>query len=364
MLKKIFNDRTPGWIAKTLLIIITSFWFFWSVGEMYHEGWWGTVFNKLIYLSIGTAFLVLTLVAIKWPRVGGWLIIVIGGAFTFFFLNISVVDGKLEIGRDLAGFLVSGPLIFLGIFLLIEGRNRKQRIEKGWKPSPIWWRRNFWYLFAIIPQVLILIVMSAINLPVVLTRIDDGDRGARLIEGRDVTLIWAPEGPGWNWRQDFGGFPSWNRIALYGLPPVGMGDKPGYGWDVGVLATTEDMSKYNLCLYLSEDGLTLETEPQNIWRMPTIDDYARSFARHGENAGCAWAGESSDKMDCDILPDKETPLWAPDLDPIYYWVAEEFDERNAYYVSFNGWVNSTRKTAGNPRHSHRCVRDPLDSEER
>jgi hypothetical protein len=41
MMKNIFNDRTPGWIGKILLIIITSFWCYWSVGEMYHEGWWG-----------------------------------------------------------------------------------------------------------------------------------------------------------------------------------------------------------------------------------------------------------------------------------------------------------------------------------
>ena len=38
MIQKIFNDRTPGWIGKILLIIITSFWCYWSVGEMYHEG--------------------------------------------------------------------------------------------------------------------------------------------------------------------------------------------------------------------------------------------------------------------------------------------------------------------------------------
>jgi hypothetical protein len=200
--------------------------------------------------------------------------------------------------------------------------------------------------------------LSIYSLPIVLTRIDDGDRGARLIEGNGVTLIWAPEGPGWNWRQDFGGFPSWNRIALYGLPPIGMGDKPGYGSEVGVFASTEEMAKYNLCLYLSEDGLTLETEPQNIWRMPTVDDYARSFARHGENAGCLWQGEDHDQMECNILPDKETPLWAPDLDPIYYWAANEYNDREAYFVSYNGWVNTAYKPGGNPRHSHRCVRDP------
>jgi hypothetical protein len=137
-----------------------------------------------------------------------------------------------------------------------------------------------------------------------------------------------------------------------------MGDKPGYDSKSGVFASAEEMAKYNLCLYLSEDGLTLETEPQNIWRMPTVDDYARSFARHGENAGCIWHGEGHNKMECEILPDKETPLWAPDLDPIYYWASDEYNDREAYFVSYNGWVNTAYKTGGNPRHSYRCVRDP------
>jgi len=212
---------------------------------------------------------------------------------------------------------------------------------------------------ALVPPLLIFTGLSIYYLPIVLTRVDDGERGARLIEGNGVTLLWAPEGPGWNWRQDYGGFPSWSMIALYGLPPVGMGDKPGYDdSQSGNFASAEEMAKYNLCLYLSEDGLTLEDEPQNIWRMPTVDDYARSFARHGKNAACVWSGEGYDKMECEILPDKETPLWAPDLDPIYYWAAEEYNERQAYFVSYNGWVNTENKGAGNPRHSYRCVREP------
>lgn len=358
MLKKIFNERTPGWIGKSVLIIITAFWFFWSVGEMYHEGWWGPFYIKLLYLIPGTAFLLLTLIGIRWPKVGGWLIVVFGGAFTLFFLDISFVDGKLTVGRDLAGFLVSGPLVFLGVLLLIEARNHKRRIAQGWSPHPKWWRRNLWYLLAVSPPLLIFIGLSSYHLPVVLTRMDDGDRGARLIEGNGVTLIWAPEGPGWNWRQDFGGFPSWNRIALYGLPPVGMGDKPGYGSEIGVFASAEDMAAYNLCLYLSEDGLTLEAEPQHIWRMPTVDEYARSLARHGENAGCSWQGEDNAQMECELRPDKETPLWDPEIEPIYYWAADEFNDREGYFVSYNGWVNTAYKPGGNPRHGYRCVREP------
>lgn len=359
---KRYADHLPGWIAKSLLIFITSFWCYWSFGEMYHEGWWGPFYIKLAYLIPGTAFLLLTLVGIKWPRIGGWLIIVIGSAFTVFFMNIRIVNGHLTMDRDIAGFLISGPLALLGILLLVETRNHRRRLAAGWQPHPLWWRRNFWYIAALAPTLLIALVMSAISLPRVLTRVDDGERGIRTIEGNGSTLVWAPEGPGWNWKQDYGGYPSWNMIALYGVAPVGMGTKPGYDTGAGQYAAAEEMAKYNLCLYLSSDGLTLMNEPQYIWRMPTVNDYVSAFARHGVNAGCTWQGESSGQLDCEIQPDKETPLWAPDVSPIYYWATEEYNESRAYFVSYNGWVNTTLKSGGNPRHSYRCVRDAVGAE--
>lgn len=359
MFKKVFNDHTPGWIARLLLIAITSAWCYWSLGEMYHEGWWGPFYIRLIYLIPGAGFLLLTLIGIRWPRLGGWLIILIGGAFSIMFLDIHIVDGKLTMDRDLVGFLVSGPLVLLGALLVLEGRNQRRRMAAGWQPHPRWWRRNLAYLLALAPPLVIAIGMSAYQLPIVLTRVDDGQRGARQIEGSGgQTLVWAPEGPGWNWRQDYGGYPSWDMVALYGLPPVGMDDKPGYGWDYEKFASAEEMARYNLCLYLSADGLSLEAEPQNIWHMPTVNDYARAFARHEQNAGCLWQGPGHSQMDCATLPDKESPLWATDLEPIYYWAAEEHSQTMAYFVSYNGWVNYTNKTGGNPRHSYRCVREP------
>lgn len=99
-------------------------------------------------------------------------------------------------------------------------------------------------------------------------------------------------------------------------------------------------------------------EPQDIWRMPSTDEIVRSLVRHGENAGCTWDGTSS-HADCLIGPDKETPLWAPDWSPIYYWSADQYDEHEAYYVSYHGAaVDYQPKSWGNPRHGYRCVREP------
>jgi hypothetical protein len=119
-----------------------------------------------------------------------------------------------------------------------------------------------------------------------------------------------------------------------------------------------ELEATGLCSYLSEDGLTLMAEPQGIWRMPTTDEIVRSLARPGENADCTWDGASG-SPDCRIAPDKERPLWAPDLSSIYYWSADEYDERWARYVNYSGsTISHQPKSWGNPRHGYRCVREP------
>jgi hypothetical protein len=196
---------------------------------------------------------------------------------------------------------------------------------------------------------LVTIAFSVYWVPIVLGRVDDGDLSARLIEGNEVALVWAPAGPGW-YEYHY----SWNDIAFYGVPPVGFGEKPGYE---DRDATIKDMNTTGLCVYLSEDGLTIMNEPQYIWRMPTVDEIVRSLVRHGKNAGCTWDGKS-EQANCQVLPDKETPLWAPDWSPIYYWAADEYDDHKAYYVSYNGkGINHQPKSWGNQRHGYRFVRE-------
>jgi hypothetical protein len=170
--------------------------------------------------------------------------------------------------------------------------------------------------------------------------------------------MWAPKGPGWNWQQEWGGYPSWQDVALYGADPIGFEDKAGFGWGQGQFATDEDMERTNLCRYLAADGLTLTDEIQDVWRMPTTDEVVRSLSRHGENAECSWDGQVRQQADCGTLPDKESPLWATDEPVIYYWTADSHDDRRGTFVAFNGMVNATMKTGGNPRHSYRCVREP------
>jgi hypothetical protein len=220
--------------------------------------------------------------------------------------------------------------------------------------------RGRWrYVLAVGAPLLVIVGVSAYTLPIVMSRIDDGDRGARRIVGNDVALTWAPAGPGWNWRQPWGGYPSWQALALYGVPPVGLGDKPGLAPQRrtgDAFATAEQMRATNLCRYLSEDGSRLLDQPQGVWRMPTTGEVVRSLGRHGRNAGCTWNGKLG-FMQCERRPDKESPLWAGDVPVIYYWTADSHSDRIGVFVAYNGAVNATYKPGGNPRHGYRCVKD-------
>lgn len=334
--------QMPGLIANGLMILVTTLCTYWGVAEMYHEGWWGSPTNALPYLAPLAVTLTPTLIAFRWPLIGGALLIALGVAAALFFGNVGVI-------------VISVLIALVGVAFCFEGWITRQgeRASSRWKD-----RYRYW--LAVGAPALVAIVISAIRLPMVLTRVDDGDRSARAITTPGGTLIWAPAGPGWNWKQDWGGYPSWQSVALYGLDPVGLGDKPGYGRTASGVryATAADMAEHNLCLFLNRDGLTLAAEPIRIWRMPTMAEVVGALVRHGENATCLWQGEFGRAVTCSTEPDKESPLWATDVPVIYYWTADSYSDSLGTFVSFNGYVNAEYKLSGNPRHSYRCVREP------
>ena len=357
------KPHLPGWIALALVTITTAGWVLWGSAEMYYEGWGNPWPLPLAYLVPGAACLLFTALALTWPRLGGWMLILAGIGFTIWWWILAAGRGWLNLAWVLTTFPFSGMLIFTGILFLWDARNRKDARERGEQPDPRWWRRNLRYLIGIGIPALVFLGTSVHYLPTLLRRVDDGNRGARRIEGNGVTLVWAPAGPGWNWKQPWGGYPSWNSLALYGVEPVGLKTRADLG--EGVFASEADMQKTGLCAYLNEDGTQLMETPQYIWRMPTVDEIARSLTLHNRNAGCVPLKDPDNPgeyrtgdLACDLTPDKETPLWAPDEPPIYYWAADESGEQEAYYVSYNGFVQRQNKDWGNPRHGYRCVKSP------
>jgi len=298
-MKHLDKRQVAGWIAVILSVAVTSFWAFWGANENFHEGWYYESFLSNVglmfvqYLSPMLIFMVLTLVSIYWPRLGGGLCAIVALLAAWFF---DVLDNT-------AMLLLILPLVGLGA-LYWYGRAQP--------------RKRAAYLAVGMP-LLIFAVFSVEPSLRVSQRIDDGNLQARSVQGNGVNLTWAPDGPGW--------------------------PREGMDWHEARV----------MCESLAEDGLTAAPEPQHVWRLPTVDEAVRSMARHGQNSGGAWDAETA-QTTYETTPDKESPLWNTHSQVIYWWTATEVDEEHAYIIVYDGKVWPRDKDFGPAYLGYRCVK--------
>lgn len=299
MMQRFDKRQVVGWIAVVLSTAVTCFWAFWGIIETFHEGWYyeswlanvGLMFFQ--YLSPMLIFMGVTLLAIGWPRLGGGLHLVLALLAVGFFRAFS----------NAATFLLILPLVGMGM-MYWYGRAQPQKTA----------------VILVTGLPLLTLILSGIE-PVlrVSQRLDDGNLQARTVSGIGVTLIWAPDGPGW--------------------------PRTGADW----------YEAQQVCQHLSEDGLTLAAAPQNIWRLPAVDETVRSMARHGRNSGGVWDAENA-KATYEAKPDKEPPLWNIHSQVIYWWTATAVDEAQAYIIAYDGQVWLRSKQFGPAYLGFRCVK--------
>jgi len=300
-MKQINKRRLAGWVALSISTLVTSFWAFWGIVENFHEGWYfesllsnlGLMFVQ--YLSPMLIFMAVTLVSIFWPRFGGGLHI------AFALLAI----GFFQAFSNAATFLIILPLAGMGVLYWIG------------RPKP----RKLAATLTVGLPLLTLIIAGAGPVIRVSQRIDDGNLQARFVPGNGVELIWAPDGPGW--------------------------PREGTNWHEAQKA----------CKHLSEDGIMLISTPQNIWRLPTVDEAVRSMTRHDQNSGGEWDTETFTAA-YETTPDKESPLWNIHSQVIYWWTATEVDQDQAYIIVYDGKIWPRSKDFGPAYLGFRCVKSP------
>lgn len=247
------------------------------------------------YLSPMLLFMGVTIISIFWPRFGGGLHAVLALLAVWFFKAYS----------NAAIFLLIIPLIGLGV-LYWFGRPRPRKIA----------------VFLVVGLPTLTLIVFGINPALrVSQRIDDGNLQSRLVSGNGVELIWAPDGPGW--------------------------PREGTDW----------FDAQRTCQYLSDDGKRLDSTPQYIWRLPSVDEAVRSMARHGENSGGEWDSDIA-KANYNTIPDKESPLWNVHSQVIYWWTATELNEEQAYIIVYDGKVWLRSKSFSPAYLGFRCVRQP------
>ncbi|MFX0011037.1 MAG: DUF1566 domain-containing protein [Candidatus Hermodarchaeota archaeon] len=300
------SDKWKKFLSRTAIsitILLSSLWAFWGIVENFHEGWysrsiWENLFIMVIqYMSLSIIFVILGLVALHWRKIGLGIFTVVA-----IFLAIFFSGGSFAV----IGIMIVIPLVGLGLLFFL-GKLPPKSVRRA-------------RLAIIIVPLVVTIISGIPGAFRVSQRIDDGNYGMRTIEGNGVTLIWAPSGPGW--------------------PDCGI------SWE----------EAKNRSVYLAENGTILMDVPQNIWRVPTVDEMVRSQCLHGNQVGGVW-NNITKTASYEKTPDKETPLWKVYSKVIYYWTDTEISESRAYYITYAGIVYERDKQDAYAYLSFRAVKD-------
>lgn len=299
------SDRTrrvAGWCAAAVSAVLASLWGFWGAIETFHEGWYHASFAANVAMTLGQylapmlAFAGAGALAVRFPRTGGALHAAGAAAAAWHFRGAAPL---------VVGPFIVAPLVLLGGAYFVgraTPRNRAVGLVLG---LPL----------------LVACVSGAGPAVRVAARHEMTDRGARRVTANGADLVWAPAGPGW------------------------PGD--GVPWE----------EARRRCRHLTADGTSLAETPQDVWRLPTLDEAVRSAARHGVNCAGVW-DPGTETASYATTPDKEPPLWDPRSKVIYWWTANERDERTAWIVVYDGKAWPRPKSAHWGYLGFRAVRDP------
>jgi hypothetical protein len=286
----------------------------------------------LRYLAPAAVLVAAGLIALRWPRAAAALLVTIGVGAGGWWLSVQTRRSMAAPHELLlTALLMTQPVILAGLLYLFEARHRRLLREECLASSRRWLVRNWRPLVVVGLPIAATVTLAVQQLPVLAARHDDHLRGTRTIRSGTATLVWAPHGPGWNQVQPDGQYPAWKALLRHG--PLAM----------------------DRCAYLSEAGTVLLDEPIREWRMPAVREIVGALSRHGANAGCTWDGQSP-LATCRIEPDKETPLWAPDEAPIYYWSGQEASAGTAFAVNYTGGISVLPKSVNDLGIGYRCVK--------
>jgi len=290
-----------GWLAVVLSLAGSCFSASVGINNALLKEWWApsvvrNVEMVAVYLVPSFILVVFALVAVGWPRIGGLLHLVVGG-IVFGFPFIALAD---------AGYLSNPNNPHLDPFLLMHLVGALLAVVgigylKG-RPKPKWLAAGL-----VLGLPLAVCIVTAVE-PIwrISHRQDDGITTARHVKGNGVELVWAPAGPGW--------------------PENGE-------------VTFTEAEQIVSCL--TEDGRKLADSPQNIWRLPTVDEVVRSLTRYGKNAGGEWDSNKGTKYR--VTPDKESPLWHVHSPVVYWWTSSRVPDRRDgklnYIASYRGDVS-------------------------
>jgi len=288
------SKKIIGWITIIIALSIILLWSYWGINEAFHEGWYHTsLLQNLSLTFIQYLSIPIIFLAIILVALNYKKI----GSWLFIALGIFAM---FFFNSNSGRLLIFAPLLLFALGFYFGEFKHKKIITI-----------SFITIF-----LLIILVFGIPYLIRVENRFNDHDFGLRVVEGNEITLTWAPQGVG---------FP---------------------------LEGTDWQNAKDNCAQLNEGGTKLEGK-NDIWRLPTREELVRSMTRKNNNV--KGIIDSEGKQEYEIRPDKETPLWNPHSQVIYYWTSESKGER-AYLVAYNGYILTRIKNSGPDYQGYRCVR--------
>lgn len=286
-----------SWITLIITLSIISFWSYWGINESFHEGWYHTsLLQNLLLTFVQYLLIPIVIIAISLIAINYKRV----GSGLFVVLGIFAM---FFFNSNAGRILIFIPLVLFAIGFYFGKFKNKKIIS----------------LLLILIPLLIILIFGVPQLIRVENRFNDNNFGIRTIIGNSINLTWAPQGIG---------FPL-----------------EGTSWQ-----TAKDN-----CIYLNEEGTKLEDSKINIWRLPSRDEIVRSMTKKNNNVGGSI--DSQGEAEYKERPDKETPLWNPHSQVIYYWTNEQKNEKQAYLVAYNGYILDRSKTSGANYHGYRCVKE-------
>lgn len=286
-----------GWGAVAVSTALACFWAMWGAIENFHEGWYFREWYRNVGLAL-VQYLPWMFIPMAAALAGIW------RPWAGLIVHLAIAGGAVVLfGLDsFGGRFVAAPIALLGV-LYAYGR-----------PAPRAWARQALVALPLVTA----IVSGAYPAWRALTRPSTVDAGPWHVTRGDLDIVWAPLGPGWG---------------------------HGVSW----------AEANRRCAHLGPDGGELTPAAANIWRLPTIDDAARSMTYRGRDVGGRWDGQASGAT-FRVQPDKEAPLWNPFSHVIYLWTATERDDQSAYFIAYNGGAYARRKGLSPAYQGYRCVK--------
>ena len=327
-----FVERMPGIAGSLLLVVLAAAAALAGAQSLFYEAWGQPAGRMVLFLAPAAALVAGGLVVFRWPFPGaGLLVCAGGGAGGWWAVRQSARGMTPATDAWMTAAVLVAPLLLAAGLLALDASH--VRSTRGRARSGSWLVRHWRSALLVAAPLLAASIVASQQLPAVAARHDDGARGARVLGTGLDRLIWAPRGPGWNRPQADGELPSWTDLVHH------------------------QRSSLDRCAFLNDDGTALVAQAGRVWRLPTVSEIVGALSRGGEPAGCVWDGVSQHAA-CRLAPDKETPLWAPDDAPIYYWSRQEASAGTAFAVNYTGGLSQLPKAVTGLNVGYRCVRRP------